>query len=93
MLTLPAALTQSEAMACLASFQAQLRVDTDAVLCADASALAQFDSATLAVLLACRREADAQGKAFVVKGLPTRLRTLANLYGVAELLPTADSAH
>jgi phospholipid transport system transporter-binding protein len=39
------------------------------------------------VLLACRREALAAGKAFSVRGLPTRLRQLAGLYGVAELIP------
>lgn len=93
MLTLPVALTQSEATACLASFQASLRAATDAVVCADASALQQFDSATLAVLLACRREAVNQGKTFVVLGLPERLRTLANLYGVADLLPATDTTH
>lgn len=93
MLTLPAVLTQSEATACLAGFQASLRASTDAVVCADASALQQFDSATLAVLLACRREAVNRGKAFLVIGLPERLRTLASLYGVADLLPATDTTH
>lgn len=93
MLTLPAVLTQSEATACLAGFQASLGTTTDAVVCADASALQQFDSSTLAVLLACRREALKRGKAFSVVGLPERLRTLAKLYGVVELLPAADTAH
>ncbi|MEP6826005.1 MAG: STAS domain-containing protein, partial [Ramlibacter sp.] len=54
---------------------------------ADASALTRFDSSALAVLLECRREALARGKSFSVSGLPARLRDLANLYGVAELLP------
>lgn len=54
---------------------------------ADASALQEFDSSALAVLLACRREALAAGKAFSVRGLPARLRQLAGLYGVAELIP------
>ncbi len=86
-------LTQSEATACLAGFQASLSSTADAVVCADASALQQFDSSTLAVLLACRREALKHGKAFSVTGLPERLRTLATLYGVAELLPAAQTAH
>ncbi len=86
-------LTQSEATACLAGFQASLSSTADAVVCADASALQQFDSSTLAVLLACRREALKHGKAFSVAGLPERLRTLATLYGVAELLPVAQTAH
>lgn len=93
MLTLPAALTQSEASACLSGFQVELRAASDAVVRADASALVQFDSTTLAVLLACRREAAKHGKAFLVKGLPERLRTLAGLYGVADLLPESGTAH
>jgi phospholipid transport system transporter-binding protein len=53
----------------------------------DASALTEFDSSALAVLLECRREALAAGKGFTVTGLPVRLRQLAGLYGVAELVP------
>ena len=41
------------------------------------------------VLLECRREALALGKAFSVHQLPARLRDLAGLYGVGELLPAA----
>ena len=56
---------------------------------ADASALQQFDSSALAVLLECRREALAHGQASRWHSLPPRLRELAALYGVAELLPAA----
>jgi phospholipid transport system transporter-binding protein len=56
-------------------------------LVADATALEQFDSSALAVLMECRRESLATGKTFSVKRLPPRLRELAALYGVAELLP------
>ena len=55
--------------------------------CVDASALQQFDSSVLAVLLGLRRALLAQGAALTVQGLPPRLRDLATLYGVAELLP------
>lgn len=55
----------------------------------DASALKQFDSSALAVLLACRREAMAAGKTFSVHGLPATLGQLAGLYGVSELIPVA----
>jgi len=58
-------------------------------LVADASALQQFDSSALAVLLECRRQALAAGKAFSVQGAPTRLRELAGLYGVQALIPAA----
>ena len=53
----------------------------------DASALQRFDSSALAVLLGLRRALLAQGATLTVHGLPPRLRDLANLYGVAELLP------
>ena len=65
-----------------------LRTQSTAAI-ADASALTSFDSSALAVLLECRREAQAMGKTFSVRGLPTRLRSLAALYGVGELLPAA----
>jgi len=38
------------------------------------------------VLLECRREALALGKTFAVAHMPPRLRDLAGLYGVSELL-------
>ena len=56
---------------------------------ADAGALIEFDSSALAVLLECRREALAAGKSFAVLAAPPRLRQLAGLYGVADLIPVA----
>jgi phospholipid transport system transporter-binding protein len=67
-----------------------LRREGDKAAVADASALTRFDSSALAVLLDCRREALALGKTFSVSQLPPRLRDLAALYGVAELLPAAN---
>jgi len=55
----------------------------------DAGSLSRFDSSALAVLLACRRQAQVLGRAFYVRDLPPRLRQLAGLYGVAELIPDA----
>lgn len=52
----------------------------------DASALEEFDSSALAVLLDCRRQALAVGQSFTVTGAPPRLLQLAGLYGVAELM-------
>jgi phospholipid transport system transporter-binding protein len=66
-----------------------LRAQPGVEAVADASALQRFDSSTLAVLLDCRREALALGKTFSVRQMPPRLRELASLYGVAELLPAA----
>ena len=52
----------------------------------DASALSQFDSSALAILLECRRQAMASGKTFSVQGAPERLLQLAGVYGVAALI-------
>ena len=99
-LVLPAVLTQSEAAGALRMLTQAMRqaagglaragaqaAAPGAPVVVDASALEAFDSAALAVLLACRREAQAAGLGFAVRGLPERLRVLAGLYGVQELLP------
>lgn len=89
MLVLPAELTHDEAAACCRMLGQALRASGDSAVVADAGALQRFDSSALAVLLECRREALALGKSFSVAHLPTRLRDLAGLYGVAQLLPAA----
>jgi len=89
MLVLPAALTHDQAQACCRMLAQALRTETEPAAVVDASALARFDSSALAVLLECRREALALGKTFSVAQLPARLRDLAALYGVAQLLPAA----
>ena len=52
----------------------------------DASALTQFDSSALAVLLACQRAAQARGCVLQVLGLPPKAQQLAKVYGVAPWL-------
>ena len=89
MLTLPAVITHAQALTTARGLKTQLVSAATAVVL-DASALTQFDSSALAVMLACRREALAAGKTFSVHGLPARLSQLAGLYGVAELVPTAN---
>ena len=89
MLVLPPRLTHDEAPACVDMLRQGLAGQSGSSAVIDASALAQFDSSALAVLLECRREASALGRAFAVKGLPPRLRELAALYGIAGLLPAA----
>ena len=89
MLVLPAELTHEHAAACCRMLEQGLRSDPAGSVVADASPLERFDSSALSVLLDCRREALALGKTFSVKGLPPRLRVLAGLYGVAELLPAS----
>lgn len=84
-LQLPERLTQAEAAGCLARLSRQMRDGAGWEL--DASALAEFDSAALAVLLALQREARAAGSTLQVQGMSERLRELVALYGVGELLP------
>jgi phospholipid transport system transporter-binding protein len=87
-LTFPAVVTHAQALETARGLNAQVTSEAAAVVL-DASALTQFDSSTLAVMLACRRQAMAAGKTFSVLGLPARLSQLAGLYGVAELVPPA----
>ena len=89
MLVLPAELTHAQATASLRMLVQGLRSQPAAPVVLDATALARFDSSALAVMLECRRESMAMGRAFAVRGLPARLAALAGLYGVAELLPAA----
>lgn len=94
MLRLPAQITLSEARQVRDTLLSQIGAETGADLVLDASALTQVDSATLAVLLACRRQA--QGRRWVVQGAPAQLGDLARLYGVEGLLglqaPSAQSS-
>lgn len=89
MLVLPSRLTHEQAGPCVQMLAQALRAQPDAAVVADAGPLTQFDSSALAVLLECRREALSLGRTFSVSRLPVRLRELASLYGVAELLPAA----
>ncbi|HSN33194.1 MAG TPA: STAS domain-containing protein [Ideonella sp.] len=84
---LPEVLTLREARASLRMLaQALQREGTAQPVTIDASALRQFDSAALAVLLECQRLARSFGRAFEVRGAPTKLAGLAHLYGIEPLL-------
>jgi phospholipid transport system transporter-binding protein len=85
-LKLPAVLIHAQASACRTQMVQAMAATQDRVVLLDASDLQQFDSSALAVLLACRREALALGRRLQVQGLSDRLRELATLYGVLELL-------
>ena len=88
MVTLPPVLTLASVPRFVQGLkQSMLSEPAEAVL--DASGLTEFDSSALAVLLECRRQALAAGKAFSVRGLPPRLRQLAGLYGVGDLIPAS----
>ena len=90
-LRLPAVLTHDRADACAAALRKALALSRKMALVVrvDAGALQQFDSSALAVLLDCRRAAVAMGMSFRVDHLPPRLRQLAGLYGVSDLLSAA----
>lgn len=91
MLILPAVLTHSVAARFSRGLKQAVLAESAEVV-ADASALQQFDSSALALLLECRRQALAAGKAFSVRGAPARLHELASVYGVAELIPATATA-
>ena len=52
----------------------------------DFSGLTHADSAALAVIMALKRRATAEGRTLAVSGLPASLRSLAIVYGVEDLL-------
>ena len=85
-LHLPASLLHKQANACLAHWVAQLPENLPSHVLLEASALTEFDSSVLAALLGLRREVVMRGSALRVQGMSPRLRELAGLYGVIDLL-------
>jgi phospholipid transport system transporter-binding protein len=73
------------------ALQNEVKTQNEPQVTVDASALQQFDSAALAVLLECQRLATAWGKGFVVRNAPKKLAELARLYGVDALLMPTDA--
>ncbi len=90
MLLLPASINVNDARDALHMLAQSLKREpaTEAVI--DASALTQFDSSALAVLLECQRLAQASGRGFAVRGAPAKLGQLAQLYGMDDLLLPAS---
>ena len=91
MLQLPRELTYRQARSCLVQLPPQVKAIVGAQVRVEASGVEVFDSAALAVLLACRRTAKAADKQLVVVGLPQGLQSMAALYGVDGLLTDASS--
>jgi phospholipid transport system transporter-binding protein len=85
-LLLPATVTIAEARDTLRMLAQAVPSEPDAEVTIDASGLERFDTSALAVLLECRRLAQAGGRAFAVRGVPPKLAALAALYGVDALL-------
>ena len=86
MLLLPATVTAQEASATQRLLTQAMKSEPEGAVVIDASNLAHFDSSALAVLLECRRTAQAWGRPFVVRHAPPKLTSLAKLYGVDVLL-------
>lgn len=78
-----ATLTHASAKAALDDGLGRIASGATAVDCA---ALAQFDSAALAVLLAWQRAAQARGANLDILNLPPKLASLARAYGIDALL-------
>jgi phospholipid transport system transporter-binding protein len=82
---LPATVTLAEATALVRAAEEAV-AGGSGELAVDASALANFDTSLVAVLLHARRLAQAAGRSFRLVAAPEKLAQLARLYGVAELL-------
>ena len=59
----------------------------------DLKGVTELDSSLLAMLLAWMREALQAGRTLRLDNLPAGLTTIAELYGVDELLPPAHTQH
>lgn len=86
-LHLPDSVTFDNATACSAHLKQEVDTSnaTGADIAIDLANIQNFDSSVLAVLLQCRRDVAAQGKALAVVNMPERLQELAKLYGVLAL--------
>ena len=90
-LRLPHTITHPQAQACLQELQAGVATLTSPVV-VDASALTAFDSSALAVLLELRRHTALANKDLRLQGLPERLKVLASVYGVQDLISDMPSS-
>ncbi|MEN9628800.1 MAG: hypothetical protein RJA10_2027 [Pseudomonadota bacterium] len=86
-LKLPAVASLEQAPALLQEVDAALAAAGSRTLQVDASGLTEFDTSAVALLLHAQREARTRGATLQVLGAPPKLRELARLYGVDELLP------
>ncbi|MFG6416194.1 STAS domain-containing protein [Roseateles sp. DC23W] len=92
-LKLPARLRTDGARAAWVSMSPALRAESAQVLAAagrevrlSARELTDFDSSALSLLLSAARQCTEQGVSLKLDDAPQKLRELARVYGVAELL-------
>ncbi len=81
----PARLTHDNAVKVLAHWRTEVSTEAAPVE-VDASALQQFDSSAIAVLLELRRHLLLEGRSMALTAASPRLRELVGIYGVAEFL-------
>jgi phospholipid transport system transporter-binding protein len=92
-LKLPPRLRMDDARTAWAQMSPALRAEAAQVLAPagrevrlSAAALTDFDSSALSLLLSAARQCSEQGAALKLDDAPEKLRELARVYGVAELL-------
>ena len=78
------AVTVDSAGGMLRELQPQLAESVDTL---DFSGVESADSAAIALVFSAMRQARQAGRTLVCTGLPASFTTLAELYGVSELLP------
>ena len=79
---LPKKVTQENAL----QLQKEGLLNSPSLRSIDCSALKDFDSTVLTVLLAWQKKLVAQGQPISIDGAPAKLKVLAGVYGVAALL-------
>ncbi len=84
-LTLPAVTALEQTPALLRDIDAAVAAADSSGLQLDASALTEFDTSAIALLMHAQRAATARGLSLQITGVPLKLRELAQLYGVEEL--------
>ncbi len=90
---LPETATLEQAAGLLVQIDAALAASPGATgLLIDASALKDFDTSAVALLLEAQRRGKRAGVGVQLVGLPPKLLELASLYGVDELLSVAPAA-
>ena len=79
---LPKIVTQENAL----QLQKEGLLNSPSLQLIDCSALKDFDSTVLTVLLAWQKKLLAEGKSISIEHAPEKLKVLAGVYGVATLL-------
>jgi phospholipid transport system transporter-binding protein len=93
MLALPRELTAEQARATASLLVKAIQaLPSGSAATLDGAALERFDSTALVVMVECQRAARRASCAFELSNIPPRLRQLAALYGVAELLGLPEAS-